>query len=197
MWYAPVCVCSDALEMVASRRRSEEQPRAVVWVTRESGSSRSVFEDCGLQDTACRLRFSAANVWVLVLDCLHDGLRGLEDTQLGDRFWVADLFCLAGSAHERVLRESVRSGCRSVGSDEQFDVDSFLGIRFRFHNGVRFKTHMVFDMWSARGSCNRLRTVDKARAEVRCPAGCLSAYGVIGQGTNVVPSQSRFRSRVT
>ena len=62
---------------------------------------------------------------------------------------------------------------------------------------MRFETHVVLILSLPEARAYRLRTLDKARAEAHCPAGCRSAYGVLGQWTNVVQSRSRALSRVT
>ena len=87
-------------------------------------------------------------------------------------------------------------GVVASGLTTRFDVGSFK--EFGFASAmVCVLRHTWFEWWSTRGSCNRPCTVDKARAEAHCPACCLSAFGVIGQGTNVVPPRPRAFSRVT
>ena len=88
-------------------------------------------------------------------------------------------------------------GVVASGLTNRFNVGSFLRSSVLRPQWCAFWDTHGFDQWSTRGSCNRSRTLDKARAVAHCPAGCLSAYGVVGQGTNVVPSRSRALSRVT
>ena len=69
--------------------------------------------------------------------------------------------------------------------------------RFCVHNGVRFETHVDLVLSLPEARACRLRTLDKARAEARCPAGCCQRTAFIGQWTNVVQPRSRAFSRVT